>query len=83
MNILSAPEWKTYKMAPHATVIDQYIMSSFLVFNASEQAIKSVTVFKSSKAEVVRTFSLLLKVRIPIQIKALYTSLGHDSDLVL
>lgn len=38
-------------------------MASSLTISAPDHAIKSVTVFKSSKAEIVRTFALDLKVR--------------------
>ena len=37
-------------------------MASTLTIQASEYPIKSVTIFKSSKAEVVRLFTLNLKV---------------------
>jgi hypothetical protein len=39
------------------------LMSSTLKILAAEHPIKSVTVFKSSKAEIVRTFALDLTVR--------------------
>ena len=38
------------------------MVASIITLNANEYPIKSVTVFKSNKAEVVRTFKLSLEV---------------------
>ena len=42
-------------------------MTSTIKLNADKYPIKSVTVFKSNKAEVVRVFDVLLQVGQPLQ----------------
>ena len=50
-------------------------MPASYTLQASEHPIKSVTVFKSSKAEVVRTFTLNLKVSNPPATLVVYVSI--------
>lgn len=48
-----------------------------LQLSASDYPIKSVTVFKSSKAEVVRTFALHLKVRVSFSMGCALVDVQH------